>query len=158
MEIQILDYAPHYQSQIDAMMVEIQSEFQEAITSVHSTIISQVYQDADQKFWIALSDDTVAGTIGIKFFSEGKAEIKRMMVSPKFRGKIHGTATLLMNQALAFANEKQVRDIYLGTMQQFVAAQKFYERIGFQPIEIDKLPMDYKINPMDTLFYKMELA
>lgn len=157
MEIKIVEYDPIYQLRIDTMMLGIQAEFAEAITSKHSTVISEVYQQDDQKFWIALFGEELAGTIGIRFFAKGKAEIKRMMVANVYRGKIYGTATLLMRKALELAKERDVKEIYLGTMQQFIAAQKFYEHYGYALISQKDLPIEYQINPMDTLFYRMKL-
>jgi hypothetical protein len=42
-------------------------------------------------------------------------------------------------------------------MQQFKAAQKFYLKNGFVEIAIGKLPSDYPPNPMDTIFYELDL-
>jgi N-acetylglutamate synthase-like GNAT family acetyltransferase len=155
--ILIKEYKPAYQAAINGMMKDIQSEFAEIITTKHSTVISQVYELPDQKYWVALCNEEVAGTVGIVLFGDDKAQVKRMMVHQKFRGREFQTATLLLNKALDWASDKKVRQIYLGTMKQFVAAQKFYEKSGFQKIDISELPDTYLVNPMDTIFYTKEL-
>ncbi len=44
--------------------------------------------------------------------------------------------------------------IYLGTMSQFKAAHKFYEKNGFKKIIISNLPLSFITNPIDDVFYK----
>src|SRR4051794_2659280 len=100
------------------MMARIQQQFSEAITSVHSTVIKDVYKTPGQKFWVALAGDQVAGTAGVKLFGK-RAEIKRMMVDPVFRGPIYRTASLLFDTALHWARLQGSEELYLGTMAQF---------------------------------------
>ena len=42
-------------------------------------------------------------------------------------------------------------------MTQFKAAQKFYEKNNFTKIPQTVLPIDFTINPVDTIFYRREL-
>lgn len=136
-------------------MVRIQQEFSEQITSRHSTVLPEVYNLPQQKYWVALHGEIVASTIGLVLYENGNAVVKRMMVDPGYRGKDFPTAKLLLDTAFTWAHEHSVQRIYLGTMKQFVAAQKFYLKNGFVEIEKKELPPDYSINPMDTLFYKL---
>src|SRR5687768_9200682 len=123
--MEILPYDPSFQPAINEMMKHIQDEFKELITTSHSTVIIEVYKQPDQKFWVALHDNNVAGTIGIKLFGS-RAEIKRMFVHPDYRGPIHKTAKMLFEQAFKFARQVKCTEVYLGTMTQFKAAQRFY--------------------------------
>lgn len=155
--VEIKDYDPAYQAGIDVMMREIQKEFKEAITGPQSTIIKQVYRLSGQKYWVALCGDKVAGTIGVVLSTSGYAEIKRMMVHPEFRGTEIGTAGKLLQTALDWIKTQGIKRIYLGTMEQFKVAQRFYEKNGFVKIAEKELPKDYKVNPIDTLFYSRNL-
>lgn len=155
--VEIKDYDPIYQSGVDVMMLDIQKEFKEPITGPQSTIIKQVYQLGEQKYWLALYNEKVIGTIGVVLSSTGFAEIKRMMVHPEFRGSKPGAAKHLLQTALKWVKTQQVTTVYLGTMEQFKAAQRFYEKNGFIQIPTNDLPKDYKINPIDTLFYFRKL-
>jgi N-acetylglutamate synthase-like GNAT family acetyltransferase len=153
----VVPFDPLFQDKIAQMMDNIQSEYLEAITSNHSTVIKDVYKDPDQKFWIAIhQDQEVAGTVGVKL-SNNFAEIKRMFVDPAFRGPVFPTAKLLLKTAIDHAASLGFKKIYLGTMSQFVAAQRFYEKSGFTKIGQQMLPRDYKLNPMDSIFYRMDL-
>lgn len=153
----IADYDPSYQEGIDQMMKGIELEFPIPITSPQSTRIHEVYLLPDQKFWVALLDSTVVGTIGLSLFSDGCAVVKRMMVDKNYRGKNFLTATLLLNISFEWARNKGFRHIYLGTMEQFTAAQRFYLKNGFWEITKDELPPDYVPNPIDSIYYRTEL-
>jgi RimJ/RimL family protein N-acetyltransferase len=157
MNVKIVDYNPVYQKAIDVMMDSIQSEFSIPITGKTSSHIDKFYNKTGYRFWVAMFADWIVGTIGVKLFGGDKVEIKRMMVGKEFRGSEFNTATLLMQTALDFAKEQKCKYVYLGTMEQFVAAQKFYLKYGFAPVAENKLPEDYLINPMDKLFYKLDL-
>jgi N-acetylglutamate synthase-like GNAT family acetyltransferase len=155
--IVIKEFDPAFQKAIDVMMSRIQQEFREQITTSHSTVIKDVYQKPGQKYWVAVDGETVAGTIGIVLFPEKNAEVKRMMVDPDYRGAELNAASLLLETGLRWAAEHEVKTVYLGTMEQFMAAQKFYEKKGFEKVAQFNLPSTYKINPMDTIFYKIQL-
>jgi hypothetical protein len=134
--IVIKEYDPLYQEGINLMMRTIEAEFAEAITGPQSTIIKEVYQLPGQKFWVALHNKEVVGTIGMVLKENLFAEVKRMM---------------------EWTLQQGIKTVYLGTMNQFKAAQRFYEKQGFISIPPSLLPKEYKINPIDTLFYKREL-
>jgi N-acetylglutamate synthase-like GNAT family acetyltransferase len=153
--IEIVAYKPEFQQGIDDMMIRIQQEYAEQITSRHSTIIKDVYQLPRQKYWVALHNEKVIGTIGFVLFSDADTVMKRMMVDPAYRGKHFPTAKLLLETGLKWAKENGAKKIYLGTMEQFKAAQGFYSKNGFEEIKMEELPEGYPQNPMDTVFYKL---
>ncbi|WP_317898480.1 GNAT family N-acetyltransferase [Aurantibacillus circumpalustris] len=156
-KITLVEYKPDYQDGINHMMLGIEKEFPIPITSPQSTRISEVYQLTDQKFWVALFDRKVVGTVGLQLYSNGNAVVKRMMVDKEFRGSSHSTATLLLNKSVEWGRGQGVKQIFLGTMDQFIAAQKFYLKKGFIEIKISDLPSDYSSNPIDSLYYRIDL-
>ena len=83
--IRITDYNSDHQEEIDQMMVGIEMEFSIPITSPKSPRIYEVYQNSDHKFWVALYENKVVGTIGLSLFSNNNAVLKRMMVTKEFR-------------------------------------------------------------------------
>jgi RimJ/RimL family protein N-acetyltransferase len=155
-KIRIEEYDPRHQPAINEMMKRIQAEFAEEITSRHSTVLPDVYHLPGQKYWIAFHNDTVIGTIGLVFYGKENAVVKRMMVDPDYRGNKFPTAQTLLDTSFEWGKQNGAKRIYLGTMKQFIAAQKFYLKNGFEEIKIEELPADYPPNPMDTLFYKLE--
>jgi ribosomal protein S18 acetylase RimI-like enzyme len=64
---------------------------------------------------------------------------------------------MLLDTLINFAIDSKVSNIFLGTMSQFKAAQKFYKKHNFIIIPQTFLPIDFPINPVDTIFYKREL-
>ena len=156
-KITIADYKPSHQTGIDQMMQGIEKEFTTPISSAQSTRINEVYLLPDHKFWVALHENRIVGTIGLSLFSNNNAVLKRMMVDKVYRGSHYNTATLLLQRSLAWAREHGFEHISLGTMEQFKAAQKFYLKHGFTEIKKEELPSDYNSNPIDTLFYSVLL-
>ncbi len=151
----IKEYDPAFQKGINQMMQRIQDEYPEPITTSHSTRIIEVYKLPRQKYWVAVHEGKVAGTIGMVLYSGNSVVVKRMMVDPEFRGKVWNTASLLMEKGFDWARNNGAKEVYLGTMTQFIAAQKFYERKGFIKINKDELPADYSANPMDSIYYRL---
>jgi GNAT superfamily N-acetyltransferase len=80
-----------------------------------------------------------------------------MFVKKEFRGKDYGIAELLLYKVIDWSNSENIAHIYLGTMNQFKAAHKFYEKHGFEKIGPSNLPSSFIKNPIDDIFYKKEL-
>jgi len=51
-----------------------------------------------------------------------------------------------------------VRELFLGTTAQFVAAHRFYEKHGFREIARPDLPPTFPVMSVDTKFYMLALA
>ncbi|MGV0024615.1 GNAT family N-acetyltransferase [Phormidesmis priestleyi] len=60
----------------------------------------------------------------------------------------------LMNTLYNWAAERNVKDIYLGTVAAFKAAHRFYQKNGFQAIAQSDLPPTFPVVPGDTHFYR----
>ena len=157
-DVTIEPFNESHQHSVNVLSREIQREFFIPFTSEHGKPLSEVYKDPAQKFWVALSHGKVIGTIGIVKISENKGVLKRMFLKKGFRGKENGIAHKLLQLAIYFAIENGIKEIYLGTMTQFVAAQKFYVSQGFVQISKEQLPKDFPANPMDTLFYMISIS
>ena len=136
-------------------MKAIQDEFDEEIYSspVDFASLSGL---PGRKYWVALHNDEVVGTVGVIEINEGNAILKSMMVHRDYRGQ-GGTAQALLGVATNFAISNGCRKMYLGTMIQFIAAQKFYQKIGFTEIKEDDLPADFISNPVDKVFFVRNL-
>ena len=149
----ITPYQNIHQSGIDEMMQEIALEFDEEISS-KPTRTTPLVPDA---YWIALINEQVIGTIGIVMVKNEFAILKRMMLKKSFRGKAFGIAQQLLQTALDWCAQNNLNQIYLGTMNQFKAAQIFYEKNGFQRVSETALPNNFLTNPLDSVFYQRKL-
>ncbi len=65
----------------------------------------------------------------------------------------HGVAQRLFQELLKWAGEKQLRCVYLGTTEQFLAAHRFHEKNGFLQIAKSDLPDSFPVMSVDTKFY-----
>ena len=153
----ILEYALSHQTGVDAMMEGIAGEFVEAISGPGSTRLNEVYDRPEQKFWVALHEGEVVGTVGLVLLSNGNAVLKRMMTDRRFRGRATGLAKRLLEQALDWGKQQGVHTLYLGTMAQFQAAQRFYSKLGCSEVDLEQLPTDMQVNPIDSLHYRLQL-
>ncbi len=82
------------------------------------------------RFWIALLDNKIIGTVAIEEKEPGVAKLKRMFVIPESHGK--GVGQELMDTALAFTLRNGYTKIILNTDKVMNRAHRFYERNGFQ--------------------------
>jgi N-acetylglutamate synthase-like GNAT family acetyltransferase len=154
-KIKIASFRNKHQEDIDAMMLQISKEFDEVIFSPNSVPIKRVAHVIGNQFWVALDEKLVVGTLGIMRMNAHEADLKSFFVYKEYRGT--EVAGLLLQQLMNYAQTKSIRMIYVGTMGQFKAAQRFYEKHGFLKIQEEDLPATFNRNPLDTVFYRMEL-
>lgn len=150
--ITITSYQLHHQPGISDLLDGIQGEFSQSIYAQNPP-----KNPLPVKLWVALYNDVVVGTVGIILLSNGNAALKSMMVQKEFRGGDHGLSGSLMNRALQYARDAGAQNIYLGTMAQFKAAQQFYRKHGFVEITARDLPADFIINPVDDVFFRLQI-
>lgn len=150
-QVHIINYHEQFQPEIDMLMESIQNEFLESISSnnINRNIL------LPDLYLLAIVENKLAGTISITRLEHNNSVLRKMFLHKNYRGK--GIAELLLQNIVNWANETNVTSIYLGTMTQFTAAQKFYEKHEFKKIHKQLLPKDFPINPIDSIFYKRNL-
>lgn len=150
-QIQILPYQEHYQQEILVLMESIAQEFAEPIST--NRITKKVL--LPDFYLVALVENKLVGTISITRLENDNSVLRKMFLHKNYRGQ--GIAVLLLQNIVNWANDNNVNSIYLGTMAQFTTAQKFYERLNFEQIDKKLLPDDFPLNPIDNIFYKLNL-
>ncbi|MBD2304851.1 GNAT family N-acetyltransferase [Chroococcidiopsis sp. FACHB-1243] len=159
--IQIVTYQTQYQAAIIKLILNIQQqEFGLPITlkDQHDLLdIPKFYQQGNGNFWIALDREKVIGTIAAIDIGNSQLALRKMFVDSKYRGKEIGLGQWLLNSLLNWARTKDIRDIYLGTVDVFQAAHKFYEKNGFIRIHRLVLPPSFPRMTGDTMFYWLNL-
>ena len=93
---------------------------------------SEIYNTEGNEYWVAEDEQgRVVGGAGIGALegAEGVCELQKMYCIPEVRGT--GVSHALIETALEFA-KKYYKMCYLETLDNMVAAQKFYEKYGFQ--------------------------
>jgi ribosomal protein S18 acetylase RimI-like enzyme len=94
------------------------------------------YNDIEKEFdcfWCLLTDDKVAGTVGIRKEDDTTAELKAMYLSQELRGKGYGYK--LLDLAMTYSKEKGYKRVVLDSMSKYDAALRLYEKYGFKRID-----------------------
>lgn len=133
--IKIRLYQKSDQAEIDSMMDSIATEFGLPISNPNKDSIPLL-----DKYLVSLHNNEIIGTIGVMKFEGEFSILKKMFVKREYRGKEYRIASLLLSKVLDWCISQNIYTIYLGTMRQFKAAHKFYEKNGFVEININKLP------------------
>jgi len=150
--LEIKSYKKGYQIEIDIMINDISKEFLLPISNGKvSTTLSF------DEYWVAFIKGKIVGTVAVLNIENSFSILKNMFVKKEYRGKSYGVSQQLLNKALERSQKQGVKTIYLGTMNQFKAAHKFYEKNDFQKISSSKLPSLFSLNPVDDVFYKKNL-
>jgi N-acetylglutamate synthase-like GNAT family acetyltransferase len=160
--IRLMPYQPEYFDAATALIVSIQrDEFGFDIDLARQPDLSAIpafYQSGAGNFWVALHGDTLVGTIALKDIGEHNVALRKMFVTATYRGPEWGVAEKLLHSAIHWARHRGVRNIFLGTTEKFHAAHRFYEKHGFSLIEKTNLPASFLFMPVDTRFYRLDLA
>jgi len=115
------------------------------------------YQTNSGNFWIATIDDKIIGTISLLDIGHRKAALRKMFVDKNYRGKESGGGQRLLNTLSDWARHKGFTEIFLGTTEKFIAAQRFYEKNGFKEIEKQELPGAFPVMEVDSKFYRFSV-
>ena len=108
------------------------------------------YAPAAGAFFLAEENGSYVGCVGVRRFSEGVGEIKRLYTNPAARGR--GVGRLLAQSAVAAARDLGYRRLLLDTLPSMKAAQSLYSSLGFKPTPA------YRYNPVaGTAFMELEL-
>ena len=150
-EILIEEFTPLYQENILNLIVNIQQkEFGISITAEDQPDLCNIknfYQNGKGNFWVALFNNKVIGTISLLDIGYGQAALRKMFVENAYRGKKYQAAHILLYELLNWSIVNEIKEIYLGTTPQFLAAHRFYEKTGFSEITENLLPSAFPILP-----------
>ncbi len=116
--------------------------------------IPQFYQHGAGNFWLAFEGDELIGTIALLDVGGGVCALRKMFVKKEWRGKERGVAAALMRTLLGWAGERGVRAIYLGTVDVYHAAHRFYEKNGFAEVARADVPDSVPFMDVDVKYYR----
>lgn len=160
--IEIVPFAANHQAGVIELILSIQQvEFGVPITLENQPDLLDIpgfYQQGSGNFWIALADGQVVGSIALRDLGNDQGALRKMFVNAAYRGKEKGVARRLLEELISSATRAGVRDLFLGTIDAFVAAHRFYERNGFVQIPASDLPEAFPLMGVDTRFYHRRLA
>ncbi|WP_421853321.1 GNAT family N-acetyltransferase [Novosphingobium sp.] len=158
-------YRSYAKADEDAVLAHIlaiqQGEFAVPVTAEEQPdlrAVAEVYQSGPGGFWVAEMDGRIVGTIGLIGFGTSEGALRKMFVAAEARGRELGVAAGLLDILVGHARAKDIRGITLGTVEKLHAARRFYEKNGFVLVDPDALPQGFPRMPVDTHFYRVELA
>ena len=153
-------FAPGDEAAVIDVILPIQrEEFGIAITAADQPDLADIpgwYQTGAGQFWLAELDGQAVGTVALKDIGERAVALRKMFVKPAARGPV-GAAQALLDAALDHARAQGVQAVWLGTTDRFKAAHRFYEKNGFDLVEIADLPETFPRMAVDTRFYRLAL-
>ena len=160
-DVRIEKYTDKYKVAVGNLIVSIQhDEFGVPITLEDQPDLKNIpifYQKGNGNFWIALHHEQVVGTIALIDIGNSQVALRKMFVHRNFRGKPFHIAQHLHDTATEWMRARNVKEVFLGTIDLFEAARKFYLKNGFTQIPADNLPTAFPKMPLDTTFFKKEL-
>jgi putative acetyltransferase len=156
--IYIRSYIQADTQQIIKLILDIQLlEFQVPITLEEQPDLLKIadyYQKAGGDFWVAHTETgEIVGTIALVNCGGAVGCVRKMFVKKAFRGLPFQIAQKLLNKLVSFAQSKNIKAIYLGTVAKLQAAIAFYQRNGFEFLPKENLPAQFPIMAVDTHFY-----
>lgn len=90
---------------------------------------SEIYNSEGNCYWVAEDEQgKIVGGVGIGKLTETICELQKMYCLPEARGT--GLSHHLIDKALHYA-KKYYAKCYLETLDNMIAAQRFYEKSGF---------------------------
>ncbi|MGJ8663700.1 MAG: GNAT family N-acetyltransferase [Marinicella sp.] len=147
------------QQVLDLILGIQQSEFGVAITATDQPDLSNIpsfYQSGNGNFWVAVSEQRVVGTIALLDIGNQQVALRKMFVAVAHRGADKGVAQQLLVRCHDWAREQKVSDIYLGTIDVYKAAMRFYEKNGYHCIDKNELPQSFPLIAVDNVFYRKQ--
>ncbi len=154
-------YTDKYKTAVQNLILGIQkTEFQIDIDLERQPDlcgIKNFYQHSLGNFWIAKSGEKIIGTIALLDIGNKQTALRKMFVDKNFRGKEYRAGQQLLDTLIAYATQLKAQEVYLGTTEKFIAAQRFYEKNKFVDIDKVYLPAAFPVMSVDVKFYKRVL-
>ncbi len=156
----IKPYEEKYKEDIASLILNIQNnEFNVRVTlndQPDLLDIQNFYFKNNGGFWLAIENEKLIGTIALIDIRGGQAALRKMFVHADYRGKEKAIGQSMLNYLIDWCKLKSITEIYLGTVQQLLAAKRFYTKNGFEKIEKNSLPKNFPLMQVDTEFFKLK--
>ena len=160
MEISV--YSRQYAQEVIDLILNIQqNEFGVPVTIADQPDLLNVenfYCKDKGNFWIATENKILIGSIALIDIGNRQSALRKMFVHKDYRGKEIKAGQQLLDFVIDWCKEKGIDEIYLGTFDKLVAAQRFYLKNGFVEIKKQSLPANFPVMPVDNMFFKLRIA
>jgi GNAT superfamily N-acetyltransferase len=161
-DVVIEPYRDRYEKEVGEFIVSIQhDEFGVPITLKDQPDLKRIpdfYQKGTGNFWVALHPGKIVGTIALIDIGDGQVALRKMFVDKAFRGKPYAVGQSLLDVAIEWMEKRSVSHVFLGTLEKFEAARKFYVKNGFVQIPENQLPKSFPRMGFDTMFFAKKIS
>jgi len=146
---QIIEFKSEYQDQVidvvgrGLMELNVIPKSDKPLQDEDLYQIPNVYKGRG-RFWIAVKEDKVIGTVAIRDMGGDTAKLNRMFVLSKYHSK--GVGQALFDHAIAFAKKQCYKEVILNTHFLMKRAHSFYEKNGFKKVRKEQDKYHYKMD------------
>ncbi len=155
----IIEYDDKYKNEIIDLILMIQNKEAKIGLSVEEQPdlldIHYAYEQNGGKFWIAIENEQVIGTIALMKSKNNCGILKKFFVKAEYRSQKVGLT--LYQALLKYAKSQDLKYIILDTPSVAEASHRFYEKAGFKRIGHDELPVFYEYPDRDSYLYLLML-
>ena len=151
-------YNDHCKQILDLILPIQQIEFNVPVTLEGQPDLLDIethYHNTKGGFWGAKNGDELVGSIALIGFGSNSGAIRKMFVKKEFRGKENGAAQQLLETLITFCKEKEITNLYLGTVDMLKAAHRFYEKNGFIKMNSEDMPANFPRMMGENVYYHL---
>lgn len=157
--MKIIEYTRDYIRQVIDLILNIQNDEAGINLPIEEQPdlldVNAYYFKNGGKFWIAVEDEELIGTIALMNKNNGNGVLKKFFVRQDWRSKKIGLA--LYKVLYEYAVENNYNNILLDTPSVAAASHAFYEKSGFVRISRAQLPFEYDYPDRDSYLYLLQL-
>ena len=157
--MKIIEYTNDYDWQVKDLILNIQNDEAKINLTIEEQPdlldIKTYYFDNGGKFWLAVEDNELIGTIALMNKGNGNGALKKFFVRQDRRSRKVGLA--LYKVLYEYALENDYKTILLDTPSVASASHAFYEKSGFVRIKKSQLPFEYDYPDRDSYLYLLQL-
>lgn len=158
--IEISPFRPGHARKVIDLVLPIQQEvFGGPITLEMKPDLIDIpafFRHGNGNFWVATDGEEVVRTIALLDIGAGRAALRKMFVRASHQGA--GVAKALLETLLAWCRQPGIREVYLGTAPQLLAAHRFYEKNAFRGIDRSEVSPSFPVVVVDTKFYRWTMV
>lgn len=157
--MEIKPFQPAYLNEVISLILDIQNNEAKISLSLAEQPdllnIESAYFSSGGKFWIAIDDNHVVGTIAVMKIDPNWCVLKKFFIHKDFRCKKIGLA--LYETFLEFVKDSRFSHIILDTPSVAHRSHSFYKKAGFRIVDKNDIPMEYHYPDRDSLLFRLDL-
>lgn len=157
--MEIITYQEKYKQQIIDLILHIQNDEAKIDLPLEEQPdlldIPNHYQKSGGEFWLAVEDNTVIGTLALMDMGNGNGILKKGFVKKEYRKC--GILTKLYKNLLAYAKNKNMKQLMFDTPSVATDCHRFFEKVGYLRINKNEQPFEYEYPDRNSYLYLLRL-